>query len=127
ALNVTHTAEKIMTSPVITVTPDTPLRTIIDIMDKKGISQIPVVNEGRVVGTVFESSILKTIGLRKDITQLRARDVMEDPLPMVPPSANINIIKTLLLVSPAVLVVDKDGVRGIITKIDLIKYLTIRP
>lgn len=127
ALNISQTAESIMTSPVITVTPNTPLKTVINIMDIKGISQIPVVNEGKVVGTIFESSILKVAGLRRDIRELKAKDVMEDPLPMVPPLTSIDVIKALLLATPAVLVVDREGLKGIITKIDLIKYLTLKP
>lgn len=119
------TAKEYMNYPVITVNTKTPLREIVSIMDKYGISQIPVVdNEGKPVGTVYETTILRIIISRdKDIEKLKAEDIMEDPLPTITENASLNTILHLLAEYPAVLVMDKNGIKGIITKIDIIRKM----
>ncbi len=47
----------IMTSDLITITPDTHLLLIIDIMIKKHVRRLPVLEEGRVVGMVYLSRV----------------------------------------------------------------------
>jgi CBS domain-containing protein len=47
----------IMTTEVITITPDTHLLLIIDIMIKKHVRRLPVLDEGRVVGLVYLSRV----------------------------------------------------------------------
>ena len=54
------TAVEIMTSPVITVTPETSIAVAIDLMASHNISGVPVVNEAEaVVGIVSEADIVK--------------------------------------------------------------------
>jgi CBS domain-containing protein len=47
----------IMTTDLITVTPDAPLLLIIDIMIKKHVRRIPVLEDSRVVGIVYLSTV----------------------------------------------------------------------
>lgn len=47
----------IMTTEVVTITPDTHLMVIADIMIKKHIRRLPVVDAGEVVGIVFVSDV----------------------------------------------------------------------
>lgn len=47
----------VMTEDVVTITPDTHLLMIVDIMIKKHIRRLPVVDEGKVVGVVYTSAI----------------------------------------------------------------------
>ena len=49
----------IMTPDVVTVTPDTHLLLIVDIMLKRHIRRIPVLEEGRVVGIVYLSKVFE--------------------------------------------------------------------
>lgn len=120
--------EKIMTSPVISVYVDTPLPQVVDIMDMKGISQVPVLDKGnRVVGTIYESTLIRVSRNKRDLRRLLAIDVMEPPLPQVPKNTPISMIESLLLVYPAVLVTDKGSIEGIITKIDLLRYYIKAP
>lgn len=54
------TASEIMTSPVITVTPEMPIAEAINLMATHNISGVPVVNEDdTVVGIVSEADIIK--------------------------------------------------------------------
>jgi len=47
----------VMTEDVITITPDTHLLMIVDIMIKKHIRRLPVVESGKVIGIVYTSTI----------------------------------------------------------------------
>ncbi len=115
---------KYMHTPVITVKPDTLVCDIVEIMDRHGISQVPVIDEkNRPIGTVYETTIMKTLITHKNISHLKAIDIMEDPLPTVTENASIRTVMQLLIDYPAVLVVDKNGVKGIVTKIDVIKRI----
>lgn len=118
-----ETVEKIMTTPVISVHVDTPLSQIIDIMDSKGISQVPVLDRNnRIVGMIYESTLVKLLRKKKDLRKLIALDAIEPPPPQVPKETPVSLVESLLLIYPAILIVDKDGVKGITTKIDLIRY-----
>ena len=50
---------------------------------------------------------------------------MEDPFPVVDPEESLNEISKLLLENQAVIVVDKGKLVGIITKHDVMKFLTL--
>ncbi|MCS7107958.1 MAG: CBS domain-containing protein [Sulfolobales archaeon] len=118
-----ETVEKIMTTPVIYVYVNTPLSQVIDIMDTKGISQVPVLDiNNRIVGMIYESTLVKILKSKKDLKKLIALDVLEPPPPQIPKETPISLVESLLLNYPAILIVDKEGVKGITTKIDLIKY-----
>ncbi len=54
----------IMTTELITITPDTHLLLIIDIMIKKHVRRLPVVDEGRLVGIVYLSTVFEHLRTR---------------------------------------------------------------
>lgn len=51
----------IMTTEVITITPDTHLLLIIDIMIKKHVRRLPVLENGKVLGIVYLSGVFKQL------------------------------------------------------------------
>ncbi len=56
----TQTARDIMSSPAVTVAPDTPLRNISRILVDKGINRVPVVDrEGMLVGIISRADIVR--------------------------------------------------------------------
>jgi CBS domain-containing protein len=55
-----HRAGDYMTSPVVTVTPDTKLDACVNLMEERQIRRVPVVDErGRLVGIVAQSDIAR--------------------------------------------------------------------
>jgi len=124
-LSAKDTAKNVMHTPVITAKPETRIIDVIKVMEEKGISQIPVVDENNIpIGTIYESTIMKAL-LRggKKASNYKVKEIMDDPLPTVTESTSLHTIVQLLLEHPAVLVVSKNGVVGIITKIDVIRYV----
>lgn len=124
ALEEGENVSSIMHSPVIVVSVEDPVEKIVKIMEEKGISQVPVVdNNYKVVGTITESTILKQLAKNREgnIYFKKAKEIMEPPLPIVPENTRKTVIIPLLSEYPAVLVQSKGKLVGIVTKIDLIK------
>ncbi|MFO7967531.1 MAG: CBS domain-containing protein [Archaeoglobaceae archaeon] len=119
------TAGNIMHSPVRYVSPQTTLKDAIELMRTDGISQMPVISSSnRIIGSINESAVVRTIlskGL--DAGELKVKDCMEDAFPLVSPDEGLESISKMLLNAQALLVVEGDGITGIITKHDVMKAL----
>ena len=89
----------VMTSDVVTVGPESPLADIADLMERKRIKQLPVVEKGRVIGMVTRNNLLQGIvalntGAQKpaDDELLRTRVLSEiHRLPWTP-WASLNVV-----------------------------------
>ena len=118
-------AKTVMNPDVMFAKPDQSLREVMEIMLKYGISQMPVLELGRVLGTITESSIVKII-LNKGIEsteKMRVKDCMDSPLPTVSADESMEYICKMLINNPAVLVVENGELKGIITKHDIMKSI----
>ncbi len=114
---------EVMSSPVVSVQPYTTLKKCVEIMKVEGISQLPVLSNGRSVGSITETQVLSLIGSSQNPEILLERPVsacMQGPFPQVGPDTPVEAITPLLSFFPAVLVVSEDKVEGIVTKIDII-------
>jgi len=89
-----------------------------------GISQLPVLDGDKVVGSVQEGTLIRSILRSRDREVLFAsslQSIMEDSFPIISPNTSIDEVLALFSTDkPAVLVVDKGRIVGIITKIDII-------
>ena len=111
-----------MKSGVVSFSPSKSLNKAIEIMREKAYSQVPIIQSTQILGTVTESSIIsKSMG--KDISTLTVSDVMVEALPILPPGSSNEEIYTLLKYHPAILVVSKGMLLGIITKADIMHHL----
>lgn len=116
-------ARNIMHQPVISVDVEETIGKAVELMWRNGISQLPVLKDDKIVGSIKEDSILKKIKDEniKELLNKKVSYLKEDPFPIVSVDANIGeITKLLLSGSPAILVSDHGRMVGIITKIDLI-------
>lgn len=114
---------EVMSNPVVSVQPYTTLKKCVEIMKVEGISQLPVLSNGRSVGSITETQVLSLIGSSQNPEILLERPVsacMQGPFPQVGPDTPVEAITPLLSFFPAVLVVSEDKVEGIVTKIDII-------
>ncbi len=119
-----NVVDSVASRPVITVNVADPVRKAVALMDRYGFSQLPVLdNNGRVVGTVLESSILRALSERgASVLDEPVASVMEEPLPIVKRGESLEVVVRLLESHPAVLVVEEDGrLYGIVTKIDVLR------
>jgi len=115
-------AKEVMETEVLTFLPSLPIKEAIDVMYDKGFSQVPIIKDLRIIGTVSESSIIsKTLG--KDPSSLTVSDGMDEVLPTIPPEALIEEVIFLLKYNSAILVLSKGKLSGIVTKADIMQHL----
>jgi predicted transcriptional regulator len=126
--NVIKTAKDIMHSPVITVNSKDKIRKVVELMHQNNISQMPVIQDRRIIGSIQETTIVQKLLQSKEpetIFSEYLEKIMETGFSTVNPSTELENILTLLSKNnSAVLVVDVGKVVGIITKIDVILNLT---
>ncbi|MCQ5362099.1 MAG: CBS domain-containing protein [Candidatus Methanomethylicia archaeon] len=116
-------AGSIMHQPVISVELEESIGKAVELMWKHGISQLPVFQNDKLVGSIREDTILKKLKDEniKELLKRKVSYLKEDPFPVVNVNTSVeNVTKLLLSGSPAVLVNDHGRMVGIITKIDLI-------
>jgi len=111
-----------MTRRVISTRPSDTVLRVSRIMMKNAISQLPVIENGKVIGTVTEEGIVRS--LSSTIADEKVEKIMQPPLPSVPEDTSISMIRPLLEDHYGVLVVRKGEVVGIITRSDLLKVVS---
>jgi len=112
----------VMTRRVIWARPSDTILKVSQIMMKNAISQLPVIEDGRVIGTVTEEGIVRN--LSSTIADDKVEKIMQTPLPLVPEDTSISMIKPLLEDHYGVLVARKGDIVGIITRSDLLKVVS---
>lgn len=112
---------------VIVARGDMSVREAVDLMREYDISQLPVVDRKKVIGSVREDALIDRLLKDKKTAARKVRDVMEKAFPLVDPGTSIErIYRMLLRGSPAVLVGTETRLEGIVTRIDVIEYLAER-
>ncbi len=111
-----------MTKGVLSAKPDDTISTVSDILIRYAISQMPVVNGKKILGTVTEETIIRN--LRSNLSAEKVKNVMEKPLPIVDEETNADAIISVLEKHPGVLVMRRNVLTGIITRSDLIKTIS---
>src|SRR3989338_8004786 len=87
-------AVDVMTKKIVFVGPDGKVRDAIKLMESKALSQLPVLLDGRSIGTISEKGVLARLGNlgNADLGRLKVSDVMAESLPLVLESTPVNII-----------------------------------
>jgi predicted transcriptional regulator len=89
-------------------------------MDKYGVTQMPVIEEGKPVGSVRENRLqAKVLGDRETLTAT-VGELMEASFPVIDVDASSSDVIRLLRRHPAVLVEEFGRITGIITRHDML-------
>ncbi len=108
------------TRDLMVVGPNRTVFQALQTMQQQDISQIPVFEDDRSIGTMFEDKILNLALQGKDLRKLIVREVMGAPLPQVAANAPVERVTHLLShESPAVFVEMETGKLEVLTKFDL--------
>lgn len=115
-----HKASEILNKKVIFCHEDDTVKSVISMMKKHAISQMPVVDDrDKLVGEVSENVILFNMDkIAKH--DLKVKDIMQEAPPVVSKNTTHKTLSHLLSEFPFVLVSEKGKYLGIITKSDLI-------
>ncbi|HEY8429010.1 MAG TPA: cystathionine beta-synthase [Sandaracinaceae bacterium] len=111
---------------VITIDDDKTLGYAVRVFKAHGISQMPCVADGRLSGIVTETDVLRFLVDGKDIDTPLA-EVMERRVTTMSPHDDASKLQELFARGEVAIVVDDDRrVRAVLTKLDLIEYMTSR-
>jgi predicted transcriptional regulator len=111
-----------MTGHVISAKPTDKILKATQLMMKHAISQLPILDAGKIVGTITEESVVQNLSNR--LADEKIEKIMQAPLPSVPEDTSTSMIQPLLQDHPAVLVVRRGEIVGIIARSDLLKVIS---
>lgn len=103
------------------------LRDVVTLMKEHNVSQLPVVDDDdRLRGLVSEIDLLNHMLLADHIHDAdeTIEAMINSDVPVVGPNARLETLMSLISDRPAVVIVNGDRVEGILTKIDILDYLS---
>jgi cystathionine beta-synthase len=110
---------------LVTIGPDATAAQATDLMQTTGISQLPVLQDGKNVGSIQEVTLARVLHDNKDLRRVTVGEMMARPLPQLDVATDLDEVYRLLLSgNTGVLAVEDGKVQGIVTRIDLIQYWT---
>lgn len=108
------------TPRLVTAAPEDKVADVLAKMDEFGLTQMPVIEEGKSVGALRESRILAKVLGSRDLLSAPVSEVMDASLPVVDVDATSAEVTRLLRRSPAVLVEEFGRITSIITRHDML-------
>ncbi|MFV8754411.1 cystathionine beta-synthase [Nannocystaceae bacterium ST9] len=109
---------------LITVGAETTVREAVATLKQHGISQLPVLDaNNRHCGIVAEIDLLNFLVEKSGSLDTPIGQLVESDYATVTPHTRITLLKRIFNDAKVVLVTENDGLRGLLTKIDLIDYL----
>jgi cystathionine beta-synthase len=106
-----------------TISPKTTLSEAIRLFQSTGISQLPVLHDGKPVGSIQEVTLARILHDHSDPDQVAVGDVMVRSLPQLETTVHLDEAYRLLLAGNSGVLATQDGqVIDIITRIDLVHY-----
>ncbi len=89
-------------------------------MAEKGVTQLPVIEDGRSIGSVRENRVLAKVVRNRELLEASVNEVMEPSFPIVDVDASSEEVGRRLRTSAAVLVEEYGRIIGIITRHDVL-------
>jgi cystathionine beta-synthase len=108
---------------LVTATPQSRVRDVIDTLKSCGISQLPVVEGGKLKGIVGEVDLLRHLVSGHKTLDSPVGELVEGDYATVTPNTKLELLQGVLADAKVAIVEDDDQVVGIVTKIDLIDFL----
>jgi len=110
--------------PIVSVNYDETASRALDLIKEFNISQLPVLKEGAVVGSVSEGALLQKVLSGSATGDTRLEYLIEKALPTIPMDAHLPRVMKLFATSNAAVAVDEAGrPAGILTRFDLLEYV----
>jgi cystathionine beta-synthase len=108
---------------MVSISPAQTAAAAIQLMEKTGISQLPVLQEGKPVGSVQEVTLARLLHDNADPAGVSVAEIMAKPLPVLDVTTHLDEAYRLLLAGNTGVLAEQNGrVVDIITRIDLVQY-----
>jgi cystathionine beta-synthase len=112
-------------SPLVWVGPEVPAKVALDLITRHDISQLPVCQDDVCVGSLAESTLMAHVIEDPSVLEAPVGKLMDAPLPEVDSTAHMASVGRLLTRQTPAVLIRRDGrLAGIITRYDVVRYLT---
>ncbi len=108
---------------IVTTTSTAKVKDVITTLKQLGISQLPVVDKGKLKGIISEVDLLRHMVSGPKTASATIGALLESDYATVTPDTKIELLQGVLADARAAIVTEGESVVGIVTKIDLIEYL----
>jgi cystathionine beta-synthase len=110
---------------LVFVEPTTDVRKALSFITEHNISQLPVIREGDCVGHLAESTLMARVLEDPSLLDHSVQELMDAPLPVLDSHVDLpEVTRLLTRQNPAVLVRRDGELSGIITRFDVLRYVT---
>ncbi|MBR58120.1 MAG: pyridoxal-5'-phosphate-dependent protein subunit beta [Myxococcales bacterium] len=104
--------------------PHDSVRQTVGLMKKHGISQLPVLEEGKLIGLITETDLLQSLVNEQVTPETHIENLVDMNFAIVEPNNSLSLLTQVFAQGKIAVVVDKGEVVGVVTKIDLIDTMT---
>ena len=111
---------------LVTARPDDTLRNVIGKMKGHGVSQLPVIDGDSIRGLVSEVDVLRNLVSGEAHLDATIERILDSDYATVSPDTRVDLLKSVLADAKVALVTDGARLLGIVSKIDVIDYLSRR-
>jgi cystathionine beta-synthase len=111
---------------VVTASSTASVREVIDTMKSHGISQVPVLENGKLRGMVQEVDLLRHLVQGRGTLDSNIAGIIESDYATVTLATKVELLQGVLNDAKIAIVLDREAVVGVVTKIDLIDFLARR-
>ena len=110
---------------LISIDPVATVRKALDLINEHNISQLPVIDKGKSVGSIEENNLMSAVLEKPAMFDAPVSALMQQPFPKVHIDEQINAAISLLSKKLHAVLVEEDGkIVGILTSYDVIEYMS---
>jgi cystathionine beta-synthase len=110
---------------LVAITPTTSVREAIATFRQHDVSQLPVIDKGKPVGTVTDNDLLSAVLADNKALDAAIRELMKPAYPVIGANSPVeHAIDYLKAKDAAVLIEEEKKIIGILTRFDVIEYMT---
>jgi cystathionine beta-synthase len=115
-----QTKDSGMIPKLVAIGPSDPVGDALHKMNEYGLSQLPVLDDSKSVGSVREGRLLAKVVKNRELLTSPVSEVMEPPFPVVNENVAVETAVKYLKNSPALLVEEYGRIVGIVTRYDVL-------
>jgi len=107
---------------LISLSQNSYVKDALKLMNEFNISQLPIIDDNKSVGSVRESKLLSMVLDDSESVNALISDVMDDPFPVIDENNTLDSASKTLRDSPAAIVQDRGNLVSVITRFDIIEF-----
>ena len=107
---------------LVFLNPGDKIKTAVEVLNEKGFSQLPVIDNGESVGSIKEARLMSSILENPDLMDANVESIMGQGFPTLDERTELSVVRKYLSDSPAVLSTEYGRIKDIITRYDILEH-----